>query len=128
MPIYRIKRIRPTGLQHLKVSVKARKRLDCTVMQYETLISAWKKTLPQMKVQCKSYEYDKQGRLHVHGLLCLPSTVPYICFHKEGFHVCVQPIRTQRSIDEWIEYCNKEQDILYDVPHDDYPKISHSLF
>lgn len=99
------------GPQALAYTIKARKRAECDSKRYRLLLTTKQALIPGTKVTHNSYEYDKQGRLHIHGIFKIDQPIPYQKFQQEGYVVNITRLRTQQDVSNWKLYCDKDQDL-----------------
>lgn len=109
------------GTNTLAFTAKCRTSAYQTITSYEWLIKHWKKLA---NVTHWSYEKDKRGRLHIHGIIESPDYVKYRTYQHPQFMVHIKPLRTKADKDAWMDYCQKDQDILEESEHYDPPKKS----
>lgn len=96
--------------------MKARCRENCTPGNYKIVKDLWKAA--GCTISYCSSEFDKQSRLHQHGIINMPSGMFRKGLLKEGFVIKFVPLKSSQDIKNWKEYCDKDQDILYDSKDD----------
>lgn len=101
-------------------TIKARRRAGCTFANYKTAKLLW--LMYGCKISYSAFEYDKQGRLHEHGIVLIPVGV----FRKKllisTYSINFKPLKTKEDIAAWKAYCDKEQDIICDSKECDGPR------
>lgn len=65
------------------------------------------------KTLSKSEEYDRRGKLHYHGLMAIPKGLYRKSLMMYGIHYKLVKLR---DIQGWLEYINKDQDIVQQIP------------
>jgi len=111
----------------LAYTLKARDRKNCIVQNYKTVHQLWY-NITGAQVTYNSYEYDKQKRLHCHGILKALNAVTYRSYQVKDYVVHVRPLRTEAEVLAWKLYCDKEQDEQYDSEECHIQMPTKSLF
>lgn len=110
-------------------SVKFRKRASCTKENYEKLLSDWKYL--NVGVTDLVYEYDKQKRLHIHGIAKIPI---HVSFSKQLVSTELHTKEFKRLVSElqrkgWYKYMDKKfEDCYDDVSSEHEPRPTRNLF
>lgn len=102
---------RPALSNNWAFTLKARCRADCTMEYYRTIQNTWSLSV---QVLNWSYECDKLGRLHVHGIIKIHSQFDLNILKSRHIVTHFKRLRTTRDYKDWTDYCHKDQDILED--------------
>lgn len=89
---------------------------DChpSVNDYEDVFRYWLMQDPNIDLQDYNYEYDSQDRLHVHGIISLPTKFYRKRLMYNNLHMKLKLITDREG---WLSYIHK--DILTDETSDD---------
>lgn len=109
-------------------TLKARARKRCDVDHYRVRLGIWR-DLYGARIVHNSYEHDKLGRLHCHGVVCLPHGHKYKDLCSKLFATKFVRLWNNRDLQNWMLYCDKDQDQLCVTPKEGQtPIIKKSLF
>jgi len=98
----------------LKMNTKPDEVCLATRSKYEDVLVGW---AIQADLRARVFERDKQGRLHVHGIIELPRDFRYKTLCPKGFHTCFKEIH---DLAGWKKYLRKDQNFMKYVLHDPY--------
>lgn len=96
---------------HYAVTVKKNSKGYPDTQYYEDWASyAYKKKL---RIVYKTYEYDDNGKLHLHGVGIGPINLYVKKFLTKGIHVNIQKLDTINDMLHWMIYIHKDMRVNY---------------
>lgn len=86
-------------------TIKARRKKDCLLSNYNFIMSKW--TLRGAQITKFNTEIDKSGRLHVHGIVKLPSDIQYTSLVEDGYRCWFRRVFNKKG---WEDYSHKQDE------------------